>query len=64
MEVFHYDENVEIPDAYVTRIRKVARLLGYGELQVLEVLKNTVPNTLYWVLFPLNILREAVETAE
>ena len=26
---FHYDENVEIPDAYVTRIRQVVRLLGY-----------------------------------
>ena len=53
-----------MPDAYVTRIRQVARLLGYGELQVLEVFKNTVPNRLYWVLFPINNLREAVETAE
>ena len=25
---FHYDENVEMPDAYITRIRQVARLLG------------------------------------
>ena len=33
----HYDENVEMPDAYVTRIRQVARLLGYGELHILEV---------------------------
>ena len=41
---FHYDENVEIPDVYVTRIRQVVRLLGYGEPQVLEVFKNTVPN--------------------
>ena len=51
-------------DAYVTRIRQVARLLGYGELQVLEVFKNTVPNRLYWVLFPIDNLREAVETAK
>ena len=29
---FHYDENVETSDVYVTRIRQVARLLGYGEL--------------------------------
>ena len=29
---FHYDENVEMLDAYVTRIRQVARLLGNGEL--------------------------------
>ena len=61
---FHYDENVEMLDAYVTRIRLVARLLGYGELQVLEVFKNTVTNRLYWVLFPIDNLREAVETAK
>ena len=40
------------------------RLLGYGELQVLEVSKNTVPNRLYLVLFPIDNLREAVETAK
>ena len=61
---FHYDENVETPDAYVMRIRQVARLLGNGELQVLEVFKNTVPNRLYWILFPIDNLREAVETAK
>ena len=37
---FHYDENVETPDAYVIRIKQVARLLGYEDLQVLEVLKT------------------------
>ena len=61
---FHYDKNVETPDAYVTRIRQVARLLGYGEPQVLEVFKNTVPNRLYWVLFSIDNLCEAVETAK
>ena len=61
---FHYDENVEMPDAYVMRIRQVARLLGYGELQVLEVFKNTVPNRLYWVLFPIDNLGEVVGTAK
>ena len=61
---FHYDENVEMPDAYVSGIRQVARLLGYGEPQVLEVFKNTVPNRLYWVLFSIDNLREAAETAK
>ena len=61
---FHYDENVDTPDTCVTRIRQVVRLLGYGEPQVLEVFKNTVPNRLYWVLFPINNLQEAVETAK
>ena len=60
---FHYYENVEMPDTYVTRTRQVATLLVYGEPQILEVFKNTVPNRLYWVLFPINNLREVVETA-
>ena len=61
---FHYDENVETPDAYVIRIKQVVRLLGYEDPQVLEVFKNTVPNRLYWVLFPIDNLHEAVETAK
>ena len=60
---FHYDENVETPDAYVIRIKHVVRQLGYEDPQVLEVFKNTVPNRLYWVLFPIDNLHEAVETA-
>ena len=46
------------------RIKQVARLLGYGDPQVLEVFKNTVPNRLYWVLFAIDNLRDAVETAK
>ena len=61
---FHYDKNAKMADTYVTRIRKVAALLGYGEPQILEVFKNTVPNRLYWVLFPIDNLREAIETAK
>ena len=61
---FHYDENVETPDAYVIRIKLVARLLGYQDPQVLEVFKNMVPNGLYWVLFPIDNLRDAIETAK
>ena len=52
---FHYDENTETLDSYVTHIRQVATLFGYGEPQILEVFKNTLPTTLYWVLFPIEI---------
>ena len=31
---------------------------------MLEVFKNTVPNRLYWELFPIDNLRESVETAK
>ena len=60
---FHYDENVEMIEAYVNRIRQVAALLCYGEPQILEVFKNTVPNKVFWILYPINNLRVAVETA-
>ena len=50
-------------DAYVICIRQVATLLGYGEPQVLEVFRNTLQTGLYWVLFPIEDLRLAVETA-
>ena len=35
--LFHFDKNTETIDAYVTCIRQVATLLGYGEPQILEV---------------------------
>ena len=60
----HFDENTETIDSYVIRIRQVAALLGYGEPQILEVFKNTLPTKLYWVLFPVEDLRQAVETAK
>ena len=49
---FSFDENTETIDAYVTHIRQVAKLLCYGEPQILEVLKTTLPTKLYWLLFP------------
>ena len=44
--------------------RQVATLLGYGEPQILEVFKNTLPTKLYWILFPIEDLRQAVDTAK
>ena len=65
MEIsFNFDENTETIDSYVTQIRQVATLLGYGEPQLLEVFKKTVPTKLYWILFPIEELRQVVETAK
>ena len=61
---FNFDENTETIDTYVTQIRQVATLLGYGESQILEVFKNTLPTKLYWILFPIEDLRHAVEMAK
>ena len=61
---FSFDENIETIDAYVTHIRQVAALLGYGEPQIVEVFKNTLPTKLYCILFPIEDLRQAVEIAK
>ena len=57
-------KNSETIDSYITHIRQVATFLGYGELQVLEVFKNTLPSRLYWVLFPIEELWQAEETVK
>ena len=61
---FHFDENADTIDASVQRMRQVAAMLNYGEPQILEVFKNTLHSHMYWVLFPIKNLRQAVETAK
>ena len=56
---------MEMIDAYVhCHMTGCTKLLGYQELQILEVFKNTLPTRLYWVLFPIADLQQAVETAK
>ena len=61
---FTFDENTETVDSYVIRIKQVANLFGYGEPQILEVFKNTLPIKLYWILFPIEDLRQAIDIAK
>ena len=61
---FNVDENTVAVDAHVHHIRQVAALLGCGEPQILEVFKNTLPTKLYWILFPIEDFRQAVEKAK
>ena len=55
---------METIDSYVHHIRHVATLSGYQEPQILEVFIKTLPTKLYWVLFPVMDLRQAVETVK
>ena len=57
---FTFNENTETIDSYVIRIRQAATPLDYGEPQILEVFKKTLPTKLYWILD----LIHAVETAK
>ena len=62
--MFHFDKNTETIHAYEHHIRQVANPLGYQNPQILEVFKNTLLSKLYWVLFPIEDLRNAVDTAK
>ena len=42
---FKFDENTDTIDSYVLRMSQVAAMLNYGEMQILENFKNTLP---YW----------------
>ena len=39
----------------------MAVLLNYGEPQILQLFKNILPSKLYWILFSINNLRDAID---
>ena len=61
---FTFNENTETIDSYVIQLRQVATLLGYAEPQILYVFRTTLPTKLYWILFPIEDLRQAVDTVK
>ena len=61
---FQFDENADMIDSYIHKVKQVAALLDYREPQILELFKNTLPSRLYYMVYNINNLREAVETAK
>ena len=61
---FCYDENEDTIDSYILKVKQVASLLNYGEPEILELFKNTLPSKLYWILFPINNLQKAIDIAK
>ena len=61
---FHYNESTDTINSYVSRVKQVAVLLNHGEPLILELFKNTLPSQLYYMLYPIDDLRTAVETAK
>ena len=61
---FHCNESTNNIDSYVSRVKQVAALLNYGEPQMLELFKHTLPSRLYYILYPINELTAAVEMAK
>ena len=61
---FEFDENTDTIDSYVLRMSQVAVMLNYGEMQILENFKNTLPYQLYSTLINVNNLRDAINLAK
>ena len=60
---FKFDENTDSIDSYVLRMSQVVAMLNYGEMQILENFKNTLPYRLYSTLINVNNLRDAIDLA-
>ena len=61
---FQFGEATNMIDGYIQKVKQVAALLDYGEPQILELFKNTLPSRLYYMLYQIEDLRVAVETAK
>ena len=61
---FKFDENTDTIDSYVLRMSQVAAILNYGEMQILENFKNTLPYRLYLTPINVNNLRDAIDLAK
>ena len=59
-----FDENMDTIHSYVLRMSQAVAMLNYGEMQILENFKNTLPYRLYLTLFNMNNLRDATDLAK
>ena len=61
---FKFDENTDSIDSYVLRMSQVTVMLNYGEMQILENFKNTLPYRLYSTLINVNNLINTIDLAK
>ena len=61
---FKFDKNMDTVDSYSLQMSQVTAMLNYGELQILENFKNTLPYRLYSTLINVNKLRDAIDFAK
>ena len=64
LRTFKFDENTDSIDSYVLRMSHVVEMLNYGEMQILENFKNTLPYQLYSTLINVNNLRDAIDLSK
>ena len=58
---FKFDEETDTIDGYIQKVKQVAALLDHRDPQILALFKNTLPSRLYYMLYHIDNLREAVE---
>ena len=61
---FQFDKATNTTYGYIHKVTQVAALLDFGEPQILELFKNTLPSRFYCMLYQINDLRVVVETAK
>ena len=61
---FQFDEATDTIGGHIQKVKQVAAFLDYGEPQILELFKNTLPSRLYYILYQIDNLRVAVETTK
>ena len=61
---FQFDEATDMIDGYIYKVKQVAALLDYGDPQILELFRNTFPSRLYYLLYHIDNLNVAIETAK
>ena len=61
---FQLDEATDTIDGYIYKVKQVAALLDYGDPQILEQFKNTLPSRLYYLLYHVDNLNVTIETAK
>ena len=57
---YQFDEATDTIDGYIHKVKQVAALLYYGEPQILELFKNTLPSRLYYLLYQIDNLNAAI----
>ena len=58
---FQFDEAIDTIDCYIHKVKQVTALLDYGEPQILELFKNTLPSRLYYLLYQVDNLNATIE---
>ena len=61
---FQFDEAANTINGYIQKVKQVAALSDYGDPLILELFKNALPSRLYYMLYHIDNLREAIETAK